>query len=193
MPLAFKTSKKQKYDNTIIEDGFGNYLEIPFYGCMTPNEHQEVSQVFAKANEANFFQIQLEAIAVFLRNRFRDPDITWQELNANCPTQPLIENLYEFMQGEKNQWEASTCLAQIKGEEAEEIARNAAKQHGGVCATTKSLKIQKTWFVFQNIKDVPENYIYDINKDVFCEVPTNNSNITISPKSLSPSNGIKYT
>lgn len=192
MPLAFKNSHQQKYENIKIEDGFGNYLEVPFYGCMTPNEHLEINEIFGKItnNVNNFAQIQLEAIAAFLRNRFQDTSVTWESLLKECPTQAMIENLYEFMQGEKNQWEASSCIAQIKGEKAEEMARVLAKQYSAVCATTPSLKLQKTWFIFNGVENVPDSYRYNLDTDVFCEIKTSN-NVSVSPKSLSPSNGMK--
>ena len=192
MPLAFKNSRQQKYENIKIEDGFGNYLEVPFFGCMTPNEHLEINEIFGKIanNVNNFAQIQLEAIAAFLRNRFKDSSVTWESLKAECPTQAMIENLYEFMQGEKNQWEASSCIAQIKGEKAEEVARTVAQKYSGVCATTPSLKLQKTWFIFDSVGNVPDSYQYDLDTDVFCEIKTS-SNVSISPKSLSPSTGMK--
>jgi len=192
MPLAFKNSRQQKYENIKIEDGFGNYLEVPFYGCMSPNEHLEINEIFGKiVNEVNnFAQIQLETIAAFLRNRFQDPNITWESLKEECPTQAMIENLYEFLQGERNQWKASFCIAQIKGEQAEEIARLVAKEYTGVCSTTPSLKLQKTWCVFDSVENVPDSYQYNLNTDVFCEIKTSN-NVSISPKSLKPSTGMK--
>jgi hypothetical protein len=192
MPLAFKNSHQQKYENIKIEDGFGNYLEVPFFGCMTPNEHLEINEIFGKIanNVNNFAQIQLEAIAAFLRNRFKDNSVTWESLKTECPTQAMIENLYEFMQGEKNQWEASSCITQIKGERAEEVARAVAQQYFAVCATTPSLKLQKTWFIFDSVENVPDSYQYDLDTDVFCEIKTS-SNVSVSPKSLSPSTGMK--
>lgn len=148
--LPFKTTVADKAENTaLIEDGFGNSIEIPKYGCLTYNEENAISQYYIGLKDGvSRVDARLSEITILLRSRFKLPNLKMEEVAEQASTMPMIDNLYEFVLGERTRWIPKEVLLELKGEVAKEMAIETARQYKGIAASRPDLELEKRWVVF---------------------------------------------
>lgn len=161
--LPFKTSDKTS-DEYIIEDGFGNSLTVPKYGCLTVNEGVATSQVRYDPAKDSGADWKLNVVTAFLKSRFRLSKLTPEEVAEGAKTQPMLDAIFDFYQKEQSRWVPSKVLLTASGEAAKSITKSAAKALNGVAAQDERFD---TWYVFAGLNDVPEGYSYS-DEDVWC-------------------------
>lgn len=149
--LPFKTTTADKGENTeLIEDGFGNSIEIPKYGCLTYNEENAISQYYiALKDGVSRVDARLAEITILLRSRFNLPNLKTDEVAEQANTMPMIDRLYDFVLGERTRWIPKEVLLELTGEFAKEMAIETARQYKGIAATRPDLEQEKRWVVFQ--------------------------------------------
>jgi|GEM_PF-2957734 len=148
--LPFKTTATQQGENTaLIEDGFGNSIEIPKYGCLTYNEENAISQYYMGLKDGvSRVDARLSEITILLRSRFKLPDLTTDQVAEQATTMPMIDCLYEFVLGERTRWIPKEVLLELTGEVAKEMAIETARQYKGIVAGRPDLELEKRWVVF---------------------------------------------
>lgn len=162
--LPFKTSNKVAIEYT-IEDGFGNSLTLPKFGCLTVDEGLAAANVRYDPLKTTGADWKLGIVTAFLKSRFRLDKLTPEEVAEQAQTQPMLDRIYEFYQNEQNRWQPSKLLLTASGEAAKSITKSAAKSLSGVAAQDERFK--DTWYVFAGLNDVPEGYAYS-DEDVHC-------------------------
>jgi len=169
--LPFKTTLIDKGENTaLIEDGFGNSIEVPKYGCLTYNEENAISQYYIGLKDGvSRVDARLSEITILLRSRFKLPSLKIDEVAEQASTMPMIDRLYEFVLGERTRWTPKEVLLEITGEVAKEIAIEAARQYKGIAATRPDLELEKRWVVFAKKGSWLEGF--EILKDFTDEEP----------------------
>lgn len=180
MGLPFKTEPTNEPKTVKIEDGHGTSIEIPLKGSTTPNEEIAIQEFWASADKASLAQIKTGIVAAFLSHRFNQK-ISPEEILDQAKTWPMIENLYEFVKKERDQWKPSNVLAEVRGERAKESAFLLAKEYRGVAASRRDLIAQDLWYVFDAIESIPEGFDYSLEEGCFCEIAVS-GNTSIAPK-----------
>lgn len=150
--LPFKTTVADKGENTaLIEDGFGNSIEILKYGCLTYNEENAISQYYmALKDGVTRVDARLSEITILLRSRFNLPDLKIEKVAEQASTMPMIDRLYDFVLGERTRWIPKEVLLELTGEVAKEMAIETARQYKGIAASRPDLELEKRWVVFRN-------------------------------------------
>ena len=161
--LPFKTSDKSVDEHT-IEDGFGNSLTVPKYGCLTVDEGINTAKVRYDPAKDSGADWKLGVVTAFLKSRFRLDKLTPDEVAEQAQTQPMLDAIFEFYQKEQSRWVPSKVLLTASGEAAKTITKSAAKSLSGVAAQDERFD---TWYVFAGLNDVPEGYSYS-DEDVWC-------------------------
>lgn len=148
--LPFKTTVTDKGENTeLIEDGFGNSIEIPKYGCLTYNEENAISQYYMTLKDGvSRVDARLSEITILLRSRFNLPNLKTDEVAEQANTMPMIDRLYDFVLGERTRWIPKEVLLELTGEVAKEMAIETARQYKGIAASRPDLELEKRWVVF---------------------------------------------
>jgi hypothetical protein len=162
--LPFKTSDKIS-EEYLIEDGYGNSLPIPKYGCLTVDEGLATASVRYDPVKMSVADWKLNVVTAFLKSRFRLKELTPEEVAQQAQTQPMLDRIFDFYQNEQTRWQPSKLLLTALGEAAKSVSKNAAKTLNGVAAQDERFK--DTWYVFASLNDVPEGYIYS-DEDVHC-------------------------
>jgi len=160
--LPFKTSNKPTESFT-VKDGFGNEIDVPKYGCLTPNEALAISKV--PVQDITWADYKLQVTAAFLSFRFKTT-VTPEELAEQAGTQPMLDALYEFQNKEKLRWPPANIILSIQGETAESIGVEVAKNENGVLV--KDPNNSNTYYVFSNLEAIPDGYTYR-EEHIFCE------------------------
>ncbi|MEG5173291.1 hypothetical protein [Microcoleus sp. B3-D7] len=148
--LPFKTTATQQGENiALVEDGFGNSIEIPKYGCLTYNEENAISQYYIGLKDGvSRVDARLSEITILLRSRFKLPELTTDQVADQASTMPMIDRLYEFVLGERTRWIPKEVLLELTGEVAKEMAIETARQYKGIVAGRPDLELEKRWVVF---------------------------------------------
>lgn len=146
--LPFKTTNKET-ETALIEDGFGNSIEIPKYGCLTYNEEDAISKYYLSLKDGvSRVEARLTEITILLRSRFKLPNLGVEEVAEQASTMPMVDRLYDFVLGERTRWIPKEVLVELTGEKAKEMAIEAARIFSGVSATRADLETENRWVVF---------------------------------------------
>lgn len=143
-------NKQIKPETVLIEDGFGNAIELPKKGCLTVGEQDAIERYYTNLeNGVTQMQANLMEITILLRSRFNEPDLTPEQVAEQAVTVPMVERLYEFVESEKTRWIPKECVLILTGEMANEIAIEAAQRINGIVATRPDLLAGKRYLVFR--------------------------------------------
>ncbi|TAG98728.1 MAG: hypothetical protein EAZ18_00180 [Oscillatoriales cyanobacterium] len=146
--LPFKTTTKES-ETALIEDGFGNSIEIPKYGCLTYNEEDAISKYYLSLKDGvSRVEARLVEITILFRSRFKLPNLNVEEVAEQASTMPMIDRLYDFVLGERTRWIPKEVLLELTGEKAKEMAIESARIFSGIAATRADLETEKRWVVF---------------------------------------------
>lgn len=153
-------SRERPHETHLIEDGFGNSLEIPRYGCFTPNEEDAISKYYiANQNELiGNTEAKIAELTIFLRSRFKLATLTSEELAEQAGTMPMIDRLYEFLQNERIRWIPQKTLLDISGEKAQDCAVKAAQEFHAIVASRSDLRVEKRWLVVESLDLIPGGF-----------------------------------
>jgi len=114
--LPFKTNPNLTYaigQIETIQDGLGNSLDIPKYGCLTWEEYEQYSQytlAASKSDDLSLDTYRANVVVDFLRSRFKiDSTISKSELlklaDGTPIPYPMLQALWSFFEGEMNRWQ----------------------------------------------------------------------------------------
>jgi hypothetical protein len=144
-------NKQINPETVLIEDGFGNAIELPKKGCLTVGEQQAIESYYQNL-EGGVTQMQanLMEITILLKSRFNESDLTPEQVAEQAVTVPMVERLYEFVKGEKTRWIPEECVLDLTGEMANEVAIATAQRINGVVATRPDLLAGKRYLVFRS-------------------------------------------
>jgi hypothetical protein len=155
MPLTLFESDEQSIETTLIEDGYGNYIELPMWGCCSWAEKNAIekemeSEITGSAQQTNI-------AAAFLRLRLHEKikgEYSLEELLSDKKGRPLpepmIENLYKFAMSEYNRNRPKEQVLTVIGENAKALATQVAKKGGHVVITRSDLEVQNVFYVFRD-------------------------------------------
>jgi hypothetical protein len=155
MPLTLFESDERSIKTTIIEDGYGNCIELPMWGCCSWAEKNAIekemeSEITGSAQQTNI-------AAAFLRLRLRhkiEGQPSLEELlsdrHGHPLPEPMIENLYKFAMSEYNRNRPKEQVLTVIGEKARAIAKEVAKENGYVVITRSDLETQDVFYVFRD-------------------------------------------
>jgi hypothetical protein len=109
LPFEVGEYKVEQYR---VEDGLGNSLPVPKYGCLTWEENKDLNQFSLSAQNDTMMSDQAYrtgVVLLLLRKRFNiSSSVTDNEIlqyGENRPVlQPMIDKLYEFFDGERKRW-----------------------------------------------------------------------------------------
>lgn len=156
--LPFKSLGKE-IEAVVIEDGFGNSLEIPKYGCLTPNEANAIGQYYVNLQTGAIAdaEAKLAELTILLKSRFK-LDLTSEELADQAQTMPMIERLYDFLMGERTRWVPKKLLLDISGEKAKEVALASARDFKAIVASRPDLATENRWIVIADSSALPSGF-----------------------------------
>lgn len=108
--LPFKTSASKQ--TAVVSDSLGNEIELPKYGCVTWEEHENFSQytlLSSRDDDLSLDVYRTEVVVIFLRSRFNiQPDVPKSEVlklaDGSPVPQPLINALWDFFKNERDRW-----------------------------------------------------------------------------------------
>jgi hypothetical protein len=155
MPLTLFESDERSVQTTIIEDGYGNCIELPLWGCCSWAEKNAIekemeSEITGSAQQTNI-------AAAFLRLRLREKingSPSLEELlsdrNGHPLPEPMIENLYKFAMSEYNRNRPKEQVLTVIGEGALAIATQFAEENNHVVITRSDLETQNVFYVFRD-------------------------------------------
>ncbi|MEG3875790.1 hypothetical protein QT972_00200 [Microcoleus sp. herbarium7] len=151
MPLPFVNRLADSTaELVLIEDGFGNSIEIPKKGCLTVGEQDAIEKYYMGIESSvNRMQANLAELTIFLKSRFSTPSLTPEQVSEQAGTVPMVERLAEFVEGEKTRWIPKQCVLDMTGELAREIAIDTAQKINGIAATRPDLLLEKRYLVFR--------------------------------------------
>jgi hypothetical protein len=133
----------------LIEDGFGNSIELPKKGCLTVGEQDAIEKYYMGIESGvNRMQANLAELTIFLKSRF-SLQLTPEQVAEQAGTVPMVERLAEFLDGEKTRWIPKQCVLDMTGELAREIAIDTAQKINGIAATRPDLLFEKRYLVFR--------------------------------------------
>lgn len=152
MPLPFVNRLVDaSAELVLIEDGFGNSIELPKKGCLTVGEQDAIEKYYMGIESGvNRMQANLAELTIFLKSRFSDTKLTPEQVAEQAGTVPMVERLAEFVEGEKTRWIPKQCVLDMTGELAREIAIDTAQKINGIAATRPDLLFEKRYLVFKN-------------------------------------------
>lgn len=155
MPLTLFESDERSIQTTIIEDGYGNYIELPLWGCCSWAEKNAIEREMESETTGSAQQTNIAA--AFLRLRLREKiegNPSLEELlcdrNGQPLPEPMIENLYKFAMAEYNRNRPKEQVLTVIGENAFAIAQQIAKENGHVVITRSDLETQNVFYVFRD-------------------------------------------
>jgi len=144
-------NKQIKPEIVLVEDGFGNAIELPKKGCLTVGEQDAIERYYQSLESGvTNMQANLQEITILLRSRFNEPELTPEQIAEQAVTVPMVERLYEFVEGEKTRWIPKECVLTLTGDIAKEIAIETAQKISGIVATRPDLLAGKRYLVFKS-------------------------------------------
>ena len=129
-------------------------LQLPFFGSLTPNEELEISNYMLQLKEQSMSEAKVDMATILLKLRC-DRSWTKDDTCTQIKSFQLIEDLYEFLLGERNRWQPTNYLLKLEGNAGLQIAETYAKEVSGCVAKIAN---GETYFVFALSSDVPQEY-----------------------------------